>query len=367
MAGPASPHSLEHLAQRYRNYVRPADYLAFGRVLRHLRDRTAQLKLDPARTVVFELADPRIDREHGRYAFGLVKEFIAGGWSALLAKSFWYLSSMERKRHKRLLLKEPVGLFETPPSQQLELLVTDREPSPLRAHFRRTILLDYDSRLGDGRDLPRFPYRPHPEFDAEPDLGDEGRTYRVAFLGHWNREHYDDERDLAQFGVMTRWRMIQTLLNTLPPEDVHIVRGSEPAPDSARFLLSADEDLPDLATYRRLLRRSDFFLACPGTGFPLCHNLIESMLMGCIPIVQRPELTGLSLVSGKSCLGFDGARSLLNTIGECSSMATSRICRMRERLRKEVMDGLAPGGALAWLKNGFPEDRRPLSMFWFER
>ena len=34
------------------------------------------------------------------------------------------------------------------------------------------------------------------------------------------------------------------------------------------------------------LAKADFFLACPGVGMPLCHNLIEAIAAGAIPILQ---------------------------------------------------------------------------------
>lgn len=373
-AGRGRRFSLQSFAHRYRNYVRPADYLAYGRVVKRLRARTAQLEFDPDRSVLFEFSDPLIDRENGRYAYNLVRDFIDAGYHVFLQRNFWYLSTMERKTHKRLLLAEKVALFDPEVCRPgPTLLITDRSDSKWRHRSRCTLFLDYRTRLANAENVLRFPYRQNPAFHAAelpldwPDLGDHDRPTRVSFLGHWSERHYDNERKLDEFGVASRWRMIQAVCASLEPRQLERVSGSPTDLPAGDFVLADDEDLPDLSTYARLLRRSNFFLACPGTAFPLCHNLAESMLLGCIPIVQRPELTDLGLIPGVNCMTFANLEELPRVVRECSTMPQDRIHSMRASLAEVVSSKLAPGSFARALELGEGSDPRSLALYWFER
>ena len=117
-----------------RNYLRPSDYRGYLKTVRELRDRGAPESLE--RSVVFDFTKPMIDKDIGRYAFNLVREFLDAGYCALLPPNFWYLSSVYRKVFKRLLLELPVYLFDAKSNAQQRptLLLTDRASSPYRRH-----------------------------------------------------------------------------------------------------------------------------------------------------------------------------------------------------------------------------------------
>ena len=46
------------------------------------------------------------------------------------------------------------------------------------------------------------------------------------------------------------------------------------------------EHLHPMDRYRDVLTETEFFLCLPGFSMPLCHNLYESMICGCIPLVH---------------------------------------------------------------------------------
>jgi hypothetical protein len=366
---------LRNFLHRFRNYFLPADYVGYARAVRTLRERGAPVTREPS--ALFDFTKPIIDKDLGRYAFNLVREFLDAGYAVYLPPSFWFLSSVHRKLFKRLLLEQPVHLFQAGASEQPRptLLLTDRESSPYRGRCAYEIRLDYRSRLHRNEGLTLFPYRQAPQFNLDPgmprwpDLEDEGRPIAVSFFGHFKHRDYDNTRALAEFGAHGRRDLIETLLRELAPEQLFVAgRGSSAERQGAgKFVLGKDEELPILPEYARLLRHSNYFLCCPGTGFLLCHNMIESMLMGCIPIVERPELTGLPLVAGENCLSFRGLAGLVETVKECLADGAERAPRMRARLRDVVRDHLEPGSFAAALdvKSGrLPES---LALFWFER
>jgi hypothetical protein len=367
---------VRYALQRFRNYLLPSDYRCYSRVLRDLRARDDGRQPDPARSVLLDLTDPRIDKDKGRYAFNLVRELVVGGFTVHLAKSFWFLSSFHRKPHKRLVLGEPVRLFEeTGAGRGPALLLTDRARSPFERVCTRAIHLDLDSRLHRTEGLTVFPFRPHPDFTKSsalppwPDLSDDDRPVPVTFLGHWRHRDYDNTEALSEFGVLGRRGLVDAVREGLSSEELAVVdRGTRPEQvQGATFVLGDDPRLPDLAAYARWLRRSGFFLCAPGTGYPMCHNLVESMLLGCLPIVQRPELTGFPLVDGESCFAFSDAPSLVEVVRRCRELSPERVTAMRAALREVVRDHVEPGSFAQSLDLENGELPRSIALLWFER
>ncbi|MFT7668180.1 MAG: hypothetical protein ACI8X5_000867 [Planctomycetota bacterium] len=361
------------VAHRYRNYFIPADYRAYTKALEYLRDQRKVHRPDPEKTVCFEFTNPLADRESGRYAFSLIKEFVEGGYDVTITSGFWYLSSIERKPYKGMLFYEAVSLYEpSPEGKKSRLLISDRKNSKLRSQFQHVFHLNYYSRIRDEGPLFTFPYRPHPGFTAQPpstpypDYADDERPNSVSFFGHWQESFYNNLRKLGQFNVLTRWRMISHLQQVLPKESVHVVQGSDVNTPSGGLVLSQADQLPNMDAYSALLRKSNFFIACPGTAFPLSHNLIESMLLGCIPIIERPELTDMDLVPGKNCLSFDGLDGLEAVVRKCFGMAPEEIAQLRRGVREIAEDCLEPG-TFARSLDLENLDNHDLSFYWFER
>jgi hypothetical protein len=64
------------------------------------------------------------------------------------------------------------------------------------------------------------------------------------------------------------------------------------------------------------LRRTDFFLCLPGSHMPMCHNAVEAISMGCIPILCYENWFMPNLVHGVNCLSYcdlDGVKRAIDT------------------------------------------------------
>jgi hypothetical protein len=73
--------------------------------------------------------------------------------------------------------------------------------------------------------------------------------------------------------------------------------------DTSRFSVPADEWLQTLAD-------ADYFLAPPGYAQPFCHNIVEAMAVGTIPITQYGAFFSPPLRDGEECLAFDSLPAL---------------------------------------------------------
>ena len=76
---------------------------------------------------------------------------------------------------------------------------------------------------------------------------------------------------------------------------------------SSEVRIEFDDWLPTLA-------QGDFFLCPPGIVMPMCHNIIEAMAVGAIPITNYPEWMDPRLVPGVNCVAFDDEQDLLGAL-----------------------------------------------------
>jgi glycosyltransferase involved in cell wall biosynthesis len=81
--------------------------------------------------------------------------------------------------------------------------------------------------------------------------------------------------------------------------------------------------------YLSFLQRCSFFLAAPGFRMPLCHNLVEAMSVGAVPIVSYGDWLDPPLRDGVDCLGYSTLQELETTIERALAMPEDEIARLR--------------------------------------
>ena len=75
---------------------------------------------------------------------------------------------------------------------------------------------------------------------------------------------------------------------------------------------------------------------------PLCHNIIEAMSVGAIPILQHPELFYPKLEHGVNCIFFEDEKDLIFQIKEVLIMDSSIINNMIENVIEYYKTNLTP-------------------------
>jgi hypothetical protein len=82
------------------------------------------------------------------------------------------------------------------------------------------------------------------------------------------------------------------------------------------------------------LGSTDFFLCLPGSHMLMCHNAIEAMAVGCIPILSYKDWFVPALREGVNCLSYRTVEELGLAIDRALSMSAAEI----ENLRRCVLD-----------------------------
>ena len=99
---------------------------------------------------------------------------------------------------------------------------------------------------------------------------------------------------------------------------------------SRKCVITASSEVRiEFADWLGTLAQADFFLSPPGIVMPMCHNIVEAMAVGTIPITNYPEWMDPHLEPGRNCLAFDEADDLIATLHRALAMEPTEIARMK--------------------------------------
>jgi hypothetical protein len=88
---------------------------------------------------------------------------------------------------------------------------------------------------------------------------------------------------------------------------------------------------------------ADFFLCPPGIVMPMCHNVIEAMAVGTIPVISYPEWFYPKLEHGRNCVAFDTRQSLVERMQKVLELSDDDIRALRANVIRYYDQYLRPG------------------------
>ena len=102
----------------------------------------------------------------------------------------------------------------------------------------------------------------------------------------------------------------------------------------------------------KIISSANFMLCPPGVYMPMCHNIIESMAVGTIPITQYGYLFDPPLTNNINCIQFDSLKELKDKILELSSLPENRISEMRQNVIDYFDKYIDPKGLIDRIEKG---------------
>ncbi|GHA50432.1 hypothetical protein GCM10007103_34020 [Salinimicrobium marinum] len=124
--------------------------------------------------------------------------------------------------------------------------------------------------------------------------------------------------------------------------------------DNGVILIDTQNDFSiDFQNLKKITREFNFYLALPGTIIPYCHNLIEAMSVGCIPIIQRSYAKSLhpELVNGENSLFFETLEGLDEVIRKSFNLSDSEILRIRANVLDYYNSHLTASSVIERIEN----------------
>jgi len=295
---------LEWWAREIRSYISLNNH----KVYRKLRGQKHLVKTSQdTQLVIFDFHSIAIDNVGGRYLYHLVHV----------------------RRESEL---QPYG--------HIEIYISDSPEALAASNAKHKILVNYDLRRATSEEVP-LTFGPSPGLlhsgnfsDFKPNFS-HPRLNTIFFAGRTRAKEYGRDLLRVEHDIMNRLEVLNTVENNNFPETT-IPEKQLPEEEWAKphklLLIRNDTSRVPIAKWMNLLRNSDFFLACPGAEMPMCHNVIESLAAGCVPILEYPQYLHPSLTNEENCLSFSGPDDLLAVIEQALSMPIAE----KEKLQRQA-------------------------------
>jgi hypothetical protein len=220
-------------------------------------------------------------------------------------------------------------------------VVIAREPDDVRGRIRSRVRISVDWFSEDARrDGLVMPYFAHPNLqrlDPSAERSRGQRPVRIGFAGTLDEQIYRRKFDFPLPGrVDVLQRVVEQFESRVAvAESPEALAAVDPA--ATRIVLVLVRDPSDTtqkhvlegADYLSFLGRSSFFLAPPGFRMPLCHNLVEAMSVGAIPILGYGAWLHPPLRDGVDSVQFSTLEELDSAIEHALAANEDEIHRLR--------------------------------------
>lgn len=223
----------------------------------------------------------------------------------------------------------------------------------------KIITLDHDVSVVPNEYEPWMvmPYPMHPLAYADShsigELRQNARSIRLFFAGNVDRLAYTDTDNSMRvigdrFGMMDRVEVIDAVLR-LPDGRIWRLKGQSELTRALtqgcrdRIVLSLKGECHVMhSEWLKTLSRCEVFLAPPGNSMPQCHNIIEAMAVGCIPLTNYIEWLSPPLTDGVNCFQFRDEKGLRKRVFEILGADELSIASMRRHVIEYHDQYLAP-------------------------
>ncbi|WP_435689610.1 glycosyltransferase [Rubritalea sp.] len=306
---------------------------------------------------IFDFESIHIDNVGGRYLHHIITEFEALGYHICYAKHFRFLATFTEKTYKTLLLEHEFSIIDSAISYpNASIVVTDRTIQPANP-TQKIITVIYDERIPSPSEAEAFslPFFVHPRVHdkrlisklARVNLFENERPIQILFAGNIKHPTYDHPLLNEKYQILSRHQCIDTIRTSLPTEQFYQPDSFEQlykAPFSPSFTLSSYPTckIPQYL-WLKVMSSAQFFLAAPGVHMPFCHNLIEALACGTIPILQYSQYLTPHLEHKKNCLIFEDASSLEDMVNYALQASPEEILTLRQGALEYYEEFLSPG------------------------
>ena len=300
-------------------------------------------------TCLLDLRHVAVDGEQGRRFHAMVTLLHRSGYDLWLTPRLSFLQT-GYKPFKGWAIHTTRVDGELSP-EQFDLCLSDRLDHHPRS--KRTLRVSTNLRRRVGEHEVHLPYSCYPmvwqnhEDEQFETYRVRFRPWRVFFGGYFQKQAYEKIKRYTGRPVIDRHSVIETLLRIYGQRVDRIESDTELMGakstkregmvliDSSRFRLAADDWLD-------VLSRAQFFVAAPGGDYPLCHNCVESLAIGTIPILQYGSLFEPALTDGVNCLAYESLEDLPHLVERIDRMSPQEITTLRNGAIQYFDEHLSP-------------------------
>ena len=120
------------------------------------------------------------------------------------------------------------------------------------------------------------------------------------------------------------------------------------------FIVNTENCRIPINQLRNYLNRFAFYLSCPGVVMPYCHNIVEAMSAGCIPLVQKEYANMMQppLTDKVNAVFFNTMEDLPQSINVAYSMDQSTLKTMQKNVMTYYKNHLTPKTVIEKILSG---------------
>lgn len=284
--------------------------------------------------------------ENGRLIYALVNAFALRGYQVELFEStdFRELGNPG----KAIYQIDGVTLVDRVPDNTADsvYIFDKQDPACRKKPWRKRVKAGYDIcanyRLDSyrGHDPMMMPYPMHPWcFDNQirqtlEEVRETEKKFRIFFSG--DTEGYKRNWINYPKPKLTRSQVIDSILTEWRDRILYIqdedTLNAALQGDYRQQAVLVDMSKVFVNDWLQNLAKAEFFICPQGYVMPMCHNSVESMAVGAIPIINYPEWFSPSLEHMKNCVVFDEQRDLLQQLDRVLAMDSEQVAQMRRNV-----------------------------------
>jgi len=276
----------------------------------------------------------------GRYLYTLLKFFSIEGYKIYIRPSFrFYFAISQQFDNTHLLLKERIVYF-AKPQKGIAITLNDKNVSP--DYFN---LLQPPINGSYHVPMAQHPLMYHHRHFDEPIKESTSRAFAIIMSGNFDHQFYDHINSTVFPNINSRLSVRNYLAKHMDvklPSNYNLIFGEQ----FERQVVIVDTKvcnipMPEL---RSKLAEFHFYLALPGILMPLCHNVVEAMSVGSIPIIQEgyAALLKPALNHGINAIIFTNLEDLIFKIEYAFQLDKTQVEQMHEQVLEYYKEYLTP-------------------------
>jgi hypothetical protein len=304
----------------------------------------------------------------GRFSYILCKYFEYAGFKIIIKANKHYFRNISR--YKKSLLKERYTLVKrtSTPINTVVLVIPERPDKTI------SLTYGYDVLKTDRYDCiapfmlhPNF-YKSYPSQEILFGYRTKERRTRILFSGNNKPTFYNRSQLQDKFGIIPRFQVLEFVKTQF--KNGHILTFLTDRDDLYQTLIDNEALTPLIISeakseqghWLEIVSSATFFLCPPGVVIPLCHNLIEAMAVGTIPILQYGNSCNPPLKHMHNCLSFSSLQDLRQAIDLALIMDSEEIMRMKKNVVSYYQDYLSLESTVESIKKFCASDTLELTV-----
>lgn len=291
-----------------------------------------------------------VEESIGRYLFIFLKFLTYEKSTVTFLNKVPFWDYLDKYGKMSLKLKNVIYSKQLPSVSENKILIYQHtKPELMNRKWKKLIQVNFDISLPkvtcDNWEI--MPYPMHPLVYATEQhkeiyyLREKARKTRILFAGNTDIRKYINPKNVylrERFNKLLRPQIIQTIISGLPNKVLLIKRSEQMRlvveggyPDKIIIVNEKKLRIP-LVEWLDFLSNSNFFLCSPGVYMPLCHNAVEAMAVGTIPIINYTEWFSPRLEHLKNCIEFGDEVDLIRQVKYALMMDQLQIDEMRNNV-----------------------------------